>query len=101
MERLSRLKMIRRKPLYVTYSIPEGQDLPAFVLTAYLMWQLFQNSIFRIGTLEVGKYGDLIVLSDDYFTVDLDDIRSITSVLTIVGGDVVHADAEFTRLALE
>jgi hypothetical protein len=27
-----RLKMIRRKPLYVTYSIPEGQDLPAFAL---------------------------------------------------------------------
>jgi hypothetical protein len=32
MERVSRLKMIRRKPLYVTYSIPEGQDLPAFAL---------------------------------------------------------------------
>jgi hypothetical protein len=32
MERVSRLKMIRRKPLYVTYSIPEGRDLPAFAL---------------------------------------------------------------------
>jgi hypothetical protein len=32
MERVSRLKMIRRKPLYVTYSIPEGQDLPATAL---------------------------------------------------------------------
>jgi hypothetical protein len=32
MERVLRLKMIRRKPLYVTYSIPEGQDLPAFAL---------------------------------------------------------------------
>jgi hypothetical protein len=32
MERVSRLKMIRRKPLYVTYSIPEGQDLPAIAL---------------------------------------------------------------------
>jgi hypothetical protein len=31
-ERVSRLEMFRRKPLYVTYSIPEGQDLPAFVL---------------------------------------------------------------------
>ncbi len=32
MERVSRLKMIRRKPLYVTYSIPEGHGLPAFAL---------------------------------------------------------------------
>lgn len=32
MERVAQLKMIRRKPLYVTYSIPEGQDLPAFAL---------------------------------------------------------------------
>jgi hypothetical protein len=32
MERVLRLKMIRRKPLYVTYSIPESQDLPAFAL---------------------------------------------------------------------
>jgi hypothetical protein len=28
----SQLKMIHRKPLYVTYSIPEGQELPAFAL---------------------------------------------------------------------
>jgi hypothetical protein len=32
MERVSRLKMIRRKPLYVTYSISDGQDLPAIAL---------------------------------------------------------------------
>jgi len=32
MERVLRLGMIRRKPLYVTYSIPEDQDLPAFAL---------------------------------------------------------------------
>jgi len=32
MERVTQLKMIRRKPLYVTYSMPEGQDLPAFAL---------------------------------------------------------------------
>jgi hypothetical protein len=32
MEMVLRLKMIRRKPLYVTYSIPESQDLPAFAL---------------------------------------------------------------------
>lgn len=32
LEKYSQLKMIHRKPLYVTYSIPEGQELPAFAL---------------------------------------------------------------------
>jgi hypothetical protein len=32
LERYSQLKIIQPKPLYVTYSIPEGQELPAFAL---------------------------------------------------------------------
>jgi hypothetical protein len=32
LERYSGLKMIHREPLYVTYSHPEGQELPAFAL---------------------------------------------------------------------
>jgi cytosine/adenosine deaminase-related metal-dependent hydrolase len=52
----------------------------------------------KIGTLEVGKYADLIVLSDDFFTVPEDDIRTLTSVLTIVDGRIVYADAEYTGL---
>jgi hypothetical protein len=37
------------------------------------------------------------VLSDDYFTVEEDKIRRIESVLTIVGGEIVLADQEFTH----
>lgn len=44
----------------------------------------------RRGTLEVGKLGDLAVLSDDYFTCDEEAIKSIHSVLTVVGGRIVH-----------
>lgn len=32
LERRFQPKMSRRRPLYVTYSIPEGQDLPAVAL---------------------------------------------------------------------
>jgi hypothetical protein len=32
LEKQSRQKLIRRQPLYVTYSLPEGQELPAFAL---------------------------------------------------------------------
>ena len=47
----------------------------------------------NMGGIAVGKYGDLAVLSDDYFdeqTVSDEQIRSITSVLTVVGGRIVH-----------
>ncbi len=50
-----------------------------------------------IGTLEVGKYADLVVLSDDYFDADAvsdEAIRDIVSVLTVVGGDVVHGSPD-------
>jgi hypothetical protein len=52
----------------------------------------------KVGTLEVGKYADLIVTSKDYFKVPVDDIRSLTSVLTVVDGKVVYGDAEFASL---
>jgi hypothetical protein len=32
LEKYSRLKLVHPKPLYVTYSLPEGQDPPAFAL---------------------------------------------------------------------
>jgi len=51
------------------------------------------------GTISVGKYADLAVLSADYFTVPDEDIPHIESVLTIVGGTIVHADDEYDGFA--
>lgn len=44
----------------------------------------------KVGSLEPGKYADLIVLSKDYFAVPGDEIRTLTSVLTMVGGKIVY-----------
>jgi predicted amidohydrolase YtcJ len=52
----------------------------------------------KVGTLEVGKLADLIVLNRDYFRVPVDDIRTLTSQLTVVDGEIVLADGEFARL---
>ncbi|HWM82389.1 MAG TPA: amidohydrolase [Pseudolabrys sp.] len=49
------------------------------------------------GTLEVGKWADLIVLSDDYFAVPENDISRIKVLLTLVGGKVEHAAEPFKR----
>ena len=51
----------------------------------------------RIGSLEVGKLADAVVLDRDYFAVPDEQIKQIRSMLTIVGGQVVHSVAEMTR----
>jgi predicted amidohydrolase YtcJ len=53
----------------------------------------FLNLDGKIGTIEEGRFGDLIVLSDDYFDskkVSDEEIKDIYSVLTVVNGKVVH-----------
>ena len=44
----------------------------------------------KIGSLEVGKLADLVVLDRDYFTVPDADIKKVRSLLTVVDGRVVH-----------
>lgn len=51
------------------------------------------------GTLAEGQYADLAVLSADYFTVPAEEIRRISSLLTVVGGRVVHAAGNFEKHA--
>ncbi len=41
------------------------------------------------GQLVPGQYADLAVLSEDYFTIPTDRIHTLTSDLTIVGGEIV------------
>lgn len=55
----------------------------------------------RLGSIEVGKLADLVVLSDEYFDprqVSDEAIKRIRSVLTVVGGKIVH-DAGILRTA--
>jgi hypothetical protein len=53
-----------------------------------------------LGTIEVGKLADLVVLNQDYFTVPDEQLKRINSILTIVGGNVVH-DAKVLRIERE
>ena len=50
----------------------------------------FSKEEDKMGSIEAGKYGDLIVLSDDYFTVPDSALRKIRSVLTVVGGRITY-----------
>ena len=48
----------------------------------------------RRGPLETNKLADLAVLSDDFLTVPEDEIPELHSVLTMVGGKVVHSSGD-------
>ena len=51
----------------------------------------------QLGSIEVGKLADLVVLNHDYFSVANEDLKRIRSVLTVVGGNIVH-DAKVLRV---
>ncbi|KAI0869816.1 amidohydrolase family-domain-containing protein [Hypoxylon argillaceum] len=45
-----------------------------------------------LGSLEVGRLGDIVVLNKDYFTISDDELKELQSILTVVGGSVVYGD---------
>jgi predicted amidohydrolase YtcJ len=57
----------------------------------------FLNAEDKMGTIEEGKFGDLVVLSADYFSdraVPDEKIKDLRSVLTVVNGRVVYDDLD-------
>ncbi len=50
------------------------------------------------GTLEVGMYADLAMLSEDYFSIAEDKIPQLKSVLTITDGKIVYATGQYESL---
>jgi predicted amidohydrolase YtcJ len=77
---------------------PEETPTRADALHFYTMgsaWFSFDEK--NRGSLEVGKLADLAVLSKDYMTVPIDEIGSIESLLTMVGGRIVYAAQPYSR----
>ncbi|GEM_PF-154206 len=82
--------------------INAGQEITRMealrLYTAGSAWFTFDDD--KLGSLEVGKLADLVVLSDDYLSMPEADIRNMTSVLTLLGGEVVHAEPPFCDAGL-
>lgn len=51
------------------------------------------------GRLQKGYYADIVILDKDYFEVNDEQIRSITSRLTILDGKVVYGNDEYKAVA--
>jgi predicted amidohydrolase YtcJ len=50
----------------------------------------FSKEEDKLGSIEVGKLADVTVLNADYFSVPDESLKRLGSVLTIVGGRIVH-----------
>lgn len=48
----------------------------------------------KVGTLEEGKWADLIVLNKDYFTVPVEEISQVYPILTMVGGKIIYVRSD-------
>jgi predicted amidohydrolase YtcJ len=51
----------------------------------------------KLGSLEVGKLADLVVLDTDYMTIPEDNISDLQALLTVVDGKFVYAHHDFAR----
>ena len=71
--------------------------------TALRLWTeantWFSSEAGKKGRIEAGQLADLVVLKDDYFTVAEPEIAHLSSVLTLLGGQVVHGESDFAPLA--
>jgi predicted amidohydrolase YtcJ len=71
---------------------PEETPSRADALRAYTKGSAwFSHDDDTRGSLEVGKFADLAVLTEDYMTVPVDQVGGLESLLTMVGGKVVYA----------
>lgn len=78
---------------------PEQTPTREDALRAYTIgsaWFSFDDS--KRGSIEPGKLADLAVLSKDYMMVPLDQVETIESLLTMVGGKIVYAAGPYARL---
>ncbi len=70
--------------------------------TALYLWtkgsSWFSGEDHAKGALKKGEYADLAVLSDDLMTIEEEKIKALYSVMTIMGGNIVHADEEFSDM---
>jgi hypothetical protein len=100
-------------PFYSLYWLATGRTLGGLPLygdsnrldrmEALRLWTAgsawFSGEDAKKGMIAPGHLADLAVLSGDYFSIPDDQIKGLESVLTIVGGAVVHASEEFATLA--
>lgn len=74
-----------------------GRHAALKLMTAGSAWMSGEEQVK--GTIERGQYADFAVLPQDYFTMDVEGIKRLESVLTVVNGKVVYGAGPYAPLA--
>ena len=77
---------------------PEERIDRVQALKMYSIWAAeYVQKQDQLGSLELGKFADLLIIDRDYFTVPVDDILKIHPLMTMVGGEMVVLQAPLAR----
>ena len=76
----------------ITYNQSEALDKVTLMKAATIWGAEQAMNEENIGSLELGKLADFIVIDKDYFAIPADQIGTIKTLLTAVGGKVVFQD---------
>jgi len=75
-------------PLNIEQSIDLSSAIDAFTINAAFVNKIEQET----GSLEVGKYADIVVLDQNLFEISPKDISDTNALLTLFEGNVVHGE---------
>ena len=75
-------------PLNIEQSIDLKTAIDAFTINAAFVNNLEKET----GSLEVGKYADMVILDQNLFEINPKDISETNALLTLFDGNVVHGD---------
>lgn len=78
----------------VTMKYPISREDALIAYTRRNAYFFFREN--DLGSIQMGRLADLVVLDRDYLTIPADDIKNIKPVMTIVGGRVVYDAAAET-----
>ena len=87
--------MVNREIEGKVYSGKERVDRVLALKTATVWAAEYVEREKVLGSLESGKYADLLVLNSDYFAVPEKEIKQVKPLLTIVGGKIVFQAPNF------
>ena len=85
------------------FGVPEDPILPPFserltvakMIEGYTINAAYQMRMEdRTGSIEVGKYADMVVLEENLFEIDPHDIHNVKVVMTVMDGEIVYQNVE-------
>lgn len=70
-------------------AVPDRMTL-LLMMTRYGAYPLWKEH--ALGSLETGKLADIVILNGDYMGVAVEDLDSLTSIMTFIGGKIAFED---------